>query len=484
MSASTRKYMSKRQRPCDFCRSRKTACRIEGQLPCRLCSLHGRQCTFLEAAQPRKRPTASTLAEGTVSTAEIPSVNPLARASPDSLGHAISPAGPSPRQQEIDFGASPEGLQQGRSMSNAPDPSLMFDNLAEHFFNDLERDAPEFQFGQSQSDPNRQQSPQSLFVGMENQSSPTWLDDNSKEIQLDRHDGLNPQILGHSGDMDPYLLQNYRYDISGSYKFKQLSIQSVCQGNTPTQFLISQPGLLTSSRREMGHRQISSDILREELETLVPVDTGLRLISLFRKFILAQYPIFADNSFPNPRSSPPYLLAAIYLITQPFTRFDDVLSIELAYETLNNQALHKLIDEAMRFEAHDPSLSVVQTLLLLVIRPSANPLVLENSLKWSLHGTLVATSQNLGLQYDPTSWNIAPWQIALRRRLSSTIYTVDKWLACSLGRSPLITEESWLVTKLHQADNLSSTLSLEFWCAHDCYTRVGVLLGEVLSKLL
>jgi hypothetical protein len=28
----------------------------QGQLPCRLCALHEKQCTFLEAAQPRKRP--------------------------------------------------------------------------------------------------------------------------------------------------------------------------------------------------------------------------------------------------------------------------------------------------------------------------------------------------------------------------------------------------------------------------------------------
>src|SRR4051794_34317702 len=50
-----RKYMSKRQRPCDFCRSRKTACRIESSPPCRLCQQYGRECTFVEAARPRKR---------------------------------------------------------------------------------------------------------------------------------------------------------------------------------------------------------------------------------------------------------------------------------------------------------------------------------------------------------------------------------------------------------------------------------------------
>src|SRR6478735_9005357 len=51
-----RKYMSKRQRPCDFCRSRKTACRIDVSPPCRSCQLHGKECTFVETPKPRKRP--------------------------------------------------------------------------------------------------------------------------------------------------------------------------------------------------------------------------------------------------------------------------------------------------------------------------------------------------------------------------------------------------------------------------------------------
>ncbi|KAF2441399.1 hypothetical protein P171DRAFT_465214 [Karstenula rhodostoma CBS 690.94] len=313
---------------------------------------------------------------------------------------------------------------------------------------------------------------------MESQNAPGG----SQGAQLDRDDGMNPQILGYSGDMDPYLLQNYQYDHSGAFKFKQLSIQSTYQGATPTQFLLSQPGLFLWSRKEMG-LNTSPDASRAQLESVVPSDTGCRLIGLYRKFILTQYPIFSESSFPDPRTSAPCLLAAIYMIAQPFAKFDDLLSIELAYDSLNSQTLFTIVFEALHYEAHNPSLDLVQMLLLLIVRPSTNPLILESSLKWSLHGTLVSTAQNVGLQHDPASWAIAPWQRALRRRLSCIIFTVDKWLACSLGRPPLLRKENWLVTNLTTEDTHTSTMNPYVWSKHMHYAQLGAILGKVLEKL-
>jgi hypothetical protein len=463
MSASTRKYMSKRQRPCDFCRSRKTACRIESYLPCRLCALHGRQCTFVEATQPRKRTTPSESNVAVSSKPIGPDTNQI-----DGLHHNVFAA--SPEDQDITFLPSPA--------------NLLFGNFADQFFSEFRETEPDVQFGQEYPISQGEPSPGTYLARTDTQEATNWLETEPVETQLDGINSLHPQALGHSGDMDPYLLQNYRYDPSGAFKFKQLSVHSVSQSCVPTQFLISQPGLFSPSREEMGLRHTSPDISREMLESLVSVDTGLRLISLFRTFVLSQYPIFSDSLFPDPRSSPPYLLAAIYMVAQPFAKLDDVLSIELAYEDLNNEALFKLVNEALQWEAHNPSLSVVQTMLLLVIRPSTNPLVLESSFKWSLHGTLVTTAQTLGLHYDPSSWSIVPWQTALRRRVSCTIFTLDKWLAASLGRPPLITRDAWLVTSLTDADGYASSIRSDVWSQHVCYTELGSLLGHVLFRLL
>ncbi|GAB7358985.1 hypothetical protein MBLNU230_g5059t1 [Neophaeotheca triangularis] len=56
----TGEEQSKRSRPCDACRRRKSKCVTEeGSNSCVLCKFHDAACTFLHAAQPRKRPTSS-----------------------------------------------------------------------------------------------------------------------------------------------------------------------------------------------------------------------------------------------------------------------------------------------------------------------------------------------------------------------------------------------------------------------------------------
>lgn len=61
---TARKYRSKRQRPCDLCRSRKTVCKIVAERTvCDLCKRLGRRCTFvlqpLRKEKPRPAPAPS-----------------------------------------------------------------------------------------------------------------------------------------------------------------------------------------------------------------------------------------------------------------------------------------------------------------------------------------------------------------------------------------------------------------------------------------
>jgi hypothetical protein len=47
---------SRRDRPCDACRRRKSRCQVkEGSSLCVLCEFHRQDCTFLQDPQPRKR---------------------------------------------------------------------------------------------------------------------------------------------------------------------------------------------------------------------------------------------------------------------------------------------------------------------------------------------------------------------------------------------------------------------------------------------
>ena len=47
---------TRRERPCDACRRRKSRCVIhEGAVLCVLCEFHKQECTFVQSPQPRKR---------------------------------------------------------------------------------------------------------------------------------------------------------------------------------------------------------------------------------------------------------------------------------------------------------------------------------------------------------------------------------------------------------------------------------------------
>ncbi|KAK4550193.1 hypothetical protein LTR36_003160 [Oleoguttula mirabilis] len=58
---------SRKERPCDGCRKRKSKCVLQDSRRCVLCEFHKQECTFVEKAQPRKRKLSSdgTTAEGT-----------------------------------------------------------------------------------------------------------------------------------------------------------------------------------------------------------------------------------------------------------------------------------------------------------------------------------------------------------------------------------------------------------------------------------
>ena len=53
-----RSYKSRKYRPCDFCRARQVACKIDSSPPCSLCSSHSKQCTFVERPEKKRRPNA------------------------------------------------------------------------------------------------------------------------------------------------------------------------------------------------------------------------------------------------------------------------------------------------------------------------------------------------------------------------------------------------------------------------------------------
>jgi hypothetical protein len=65
-----RGYKSRKYRPCDFCRSRQVACKIDIAPPCALCNSHGKACTFVERPKKKRRPNSTSNGESSGASGE------------------------------------------------------------------------------------------------------------------------------------------------------------------------------------------------------------------------------------------------------------------------------------------------------------------------------------------------------------------------------------------------------------------------------
>ncbi|USP80439.1 hypothetical protein yc1106_07713 [Curvularia clavata] len=395
-----RKYMSKSQRACDNCRARKSACRIESTPPCRLCYLSKRECTFESALK-----------------------NPRVSAAPATH---VSPTNSLQESAGLDITIEPSNAlnssdgffdQQGYLLpSELPDPSanLWFDHAM------IDMNMQSF----NQIDMSR------------NEAVVDHLALPSSTVQ-----GLTTTsiVCGLTGDMDPYLMQRYNFDSDNKFVFKRLAVRSVIQDVHPVQLLVSNiPAAIEESGQECHS-------FREQLEKLVSPDVGVRLISLFSRFVHPHFPILPPVESADPERSNPSTLAAIYLATLPFAGFDDYLSIQIAYDLPDAGKLWDLALNVLHQELHKPDFSTIQTLILLLVSPPHKPLMPDYATKWSLVGTMVAVSQTLGLHFDPSCWSISPTEKELRKRLSWAVKMVEVWHAAVLGRSCLIHDDDWLV---------------------------------------
>ncbi|KAB8265723.1 fungal-specific transcription factor domain-containing protein [Aspergillus pseudonomiae] len=300
---------------------------------------------------------------------------------------------------------------------------------------------------------------------------------------LDNHPSLTSQLCGLTGDMDPYVLRHYRFDARAEFPFSKLAIRSAQDVEVPVQFLLSKPELSYESK---AITSLEGPFTREglpELSQIVTPDIGERLIQLFSRFVNRQFPIFSEDRLPEPRATSSHLLAAIYLIAQPFTTFDDYLCIEFVYSPPSPQVLFRIAWSELNNALSQPTIQSLQAALILLLHPPLNPLLLDSTVKWTLLGMTVSMAQTLGLHLDPTMWNLPSNEIRTRRRLSWVVFALDKWFAFSFGRPSHISRNDWLITELHPSDIDSEDRT----CGSHLYTlefsKLTTILDNVLTNL-
>ncbi|KAL6799722.1 fungal-specific transcription factor domain-containing protein [Trichoderma sp. SZMC 28012] len=467
MSTGSRRYMSKRQRPCDFCRARKSACRIEGGPPCRMCLLHSRLCTFVETTSMHRLST-------------------NAKSHPQDVTISDSLRSPS-RDQAVSPISLPEQLLLDNTSSGSPSIDSALNSSSGQLSYDIPSEIGLLSWEQIDAN----------FVNFQPSLTHDFLGDLGPREETRPHEGVAPEVLldnddtdstpqfvGTTGEFEPCLFGHYLRDVSGRLPFKKLTLQSVHLGRLPAHFMLTSQSLYLQSREEAGvATKFEAKKSREALELLVPTDIGERLIRLYERFIAPQYPIFSTQSRPSPNSSPTYLLAAIYAIAQPFMQFDDVLTLDLAYDPLPTSALLQISLKALEFEIHGPTLPVVQAFILLLARPTPHHLISDSSFRCKLLGTLISAAHTLGLHMDPVEWSIPRWQATQRRRLSFIIFKIDTWMASSLGRPPLLNEENWLVTSMSAEDGYGACVDEVDWRDFIQHAQLVSTLRRVLSEL-
>ncbi|KAL5090773.1 hypothetical protein Trisim1_004079 [Trichoderma cf. simile WF8] len=467
MSTGSRRYMSKRQRPCDFCRARKSACRIEGGPPCRMCLLHSRLCTFVETTSMHRLSTnAKSLPQNVTISESLRSPSRDQAVSPISLPDQLLLDNTSSGSPSIDSALNSSSGQLSYDIPSGID-LLSWEQIDANFVNFQPSLAHDF-LGD---------------LGPQEETRPH--EGVAPEVLLDNDDtDSTPQFVGTTGEFEPCLFGHYLRDVSGRLPFKKLTLQSVHLGRLPAHFMLTSQSLYSQSREEAGlATKFEAKKSREELELLVPIDIGERLIRLYERFIAPQYPIFSTQSRPSPKSSPTYLLAAIYAIAQPFMQFDDVLTLDLAYDPLPTSALLQISLKALEFEIHGPTLPVVQAFILLLARPTPHHLISDSSFRCKLLGTLISAAHTLGLHMDPVEWSIPRWQVTQRRRISFIIFKIDTWMASSLGRPPLLSEENWLVTSMSTEDGYGACIDEADWRDFIQHAQLVSTLRRVLSEL-
>ncbi|KAK2016271.1 fungal-specific transcription factor domain-containing protein [Colletotrichum eremochloae] len=402
----TRKASHRNSHPCDFCRYKRAACLLHGQPPCELCKRLGKDCTFVGEPNKRRR---------------VSDQRRLSESSDVVVSHHQSQT-PSDTSMRSPF-----------TETNSPGNEAHFDK-----------------------DVVDSTSPNSPHT--ENRSNMFQRDTSTSPSSLDATPGYNAQVIGLSGESDPYLLHLYRFDEKNECAFQQLHIRNVgLNDGIPTQFMLQNNSLARKAQPE-GLTGSESE-LRSEVADLVPEEVGKRLINLFWKYIQPYFPILSSEQMmqetdTEPSSLPTCLLAAIYGHALPFCVFDDKLCVDV--DTLPSaDRLFKLAWMAALSRFHTPSLAVVQTMLLMIQRRPTNKHVADTPFKWVMLADTVALAQCLGLNLDPTDWSIPSWEKRLRRRLAWAVIVQDQWLSLNFGRSSHIQECDWDVSSL-RADDFES----------------------------
>ncbi|KAH8803688.1 fungal-specific transcription factor domain-containing protein [Xylogone sp. PMI_703] len=403
---------SRKDRPCDVCRQRKSACVIAVKPPCKLCEIRGLQCTFASAPRLRRRSDpASTQVELAIQATSRSNggETPYNHVSPQASRFPI-PTAAVRRDSENSFAQS--------SAHNSPDDSTL---------------------------------------QLSGNGRPV-VPDNYKQsrvkhsLEYGRHHTAH--FIGLSGEQDTNLLASIRYNVLNETKCFDFNIRQLypgnhVQGTPPIHFSILQD---VSSERDQRMKRFASDAIESYVGKY-----GDALLRLYFQFVHPVFPVLSKASilmdYANDKFSIPVSLrGVIYGLGCAFWSQDPTLK---PIPAISQPELFEHAHTALNRELDCPKISTLQTCLLILHEQPDVAGTTESPRIWALACQATACAQSLGLHQDPASWKLPSWEKRLRRRLWWITYSTDAWTSVCHGQTPHIPGGSFDTLDL-TIDDLSS----------------------------
>ncbi|KAJ7858628.1 hypothetical protein B0H14DRAFT_2748258 [Mycena olivaceomarginata] len=406
---SERPYRSRKNRPCDRCRSRKQRCITKPSGTCLNCQISAVACTFdspaaADVPRPRNKKAESKPKTGN-GMAEAGSSRPLSR-SYGSSGYtspSIPLASPTVKLERHNSlrpdvtGPLTSGLELGGA----------FSNIVLH------------------CDPPTPSPPSDISPTITSQDAYRALDS-------DADDDFEPHYVGETAERDALVLSALAMATvntttrngttppqSSPFRVRQVSTNQT----DPVFFLFERP-------RPYGEDNVGKYTSAELIGLLGPNNIP-RLLQHYLRMDGQAVPIWRASDFSdNPEQRLPAGLFCAYVSRGII--YDDQLR-HLAGEAW------KVTTLTNRAQSRSARVSTIQANLLdLDGRPSLNPT--GNSM---LLGQTIAAGRLMGLHLDCTSWMIPKWEKNLRVKLWWAVLQQDKWAALCYGRSSYIHHTDW-----------------------------------------
>ncbi|CAB61777.1 DNA-binding transcription factor [Schizosaccharomyces pombe] len=428
-NGTERPYRSRKTRPCDNCRLRKSRCVVESiGNPCLLCTQLKIPCTYhlppiKRNKQKKQQDSVSddTPSEATTTTNDDrdPKYNALGNNLDAVRGKVISPT-------------------QG-SDARGPDGRQVPLNLAG-------------------------------ITEMYHTS-----DDKFDKLGLD--DSLNyPYVLGPTCDSDIDLIREYFSFENGVCSFDNMTVKYVSTSSKSPVMYILDPAYENDRHSDFSRYDHA---LHDLLSTYIDEATGRTLVNLYFSHVHPSYPILHGPRFllsykNGSRNVPSILLAALYSVALTYWPSD---SRSFGAPPLDQRKMWTIVEEGLNFHFTQPRLSTIQAALLYLI---SRPLHNMYSLSSILSRTTVL-SQLLGFNHDCTEWKIPNEEKTIRKRIWWAIFIADKWYSMYFGLATNIHEDDFVVPKIESDESLP----LEITSSHSFKTFLKMIeLSSLLQDIL